>query len=81
MKTEQVLIISKIERGSSLIVNGKEIDFPDAISISELLRGLNLNCDKIVVEVNMEFISREQYSSVLLNQEDVVEIISFVGGG
>jgi sulfur carrier protein len=66
---------------SELIINGKKTDLPTGISITELLRQLNLDRDKIVIEVNSELISKDQYASILLKQDDQVEIISFVGGG
>jgi sulfur carrier protein len=66
---------------SELIINGKKIDLPTGISITELLRQLNLDRDKIVIEVNFKLISKDQYASTLLKQDDQVEIISFVGGG
>ena len=64
-----------------MIINGKKIDLPTGISITELLRQLNLDRDKIVIEVNFKLISKDQYASTLLKQDDQVEIISFVGGG
>lgn len=64
-----------------MIINGEKTDLPTGISITELLRQLNLDRDKIVIEVNCELISKDQYASVLLKQDDQVEIISFVGGG
>lgn len=64
-----------------MIINGKKTDLPTGISITELLRQLNLDRDKIVIEVNSELISKDQYASILLKQDDQVEIISFVGGG
>jgi len=40
-----------------------------------------LNPQKVVVEVNMEILDDEVYSTYLLKNEDTVEVISFVGGG
>lgn len=64
-----------------MIINGKEHDFKDKTSITEMLKQLNLNKDKVVVEVNFEIVPKEQYCEWLLNKEDKVEIVSFVGGG
>lgn len=64
-----------------MIINGKEMEFNEGITIEELLKKLNLNMDKVVVEVNLEIIMKEKYYEFILNQEDKVEIISFVGGG
>lgn len=63
-----------------MIVNGKEMGF-EKIAISQLLDKLNLDINKVVVEVNFQIISKENYSDFVLNKEDKVEIISLVGGG
>lgn len=64
-----------------MIVNGKEMDFQDGITITELLEKLNLNPNKVVVEVNMNIIPKEEYSDKTLDSNSKVEIIQFVGGG
>lgn len=64
-----------------MIVNGKEMNFEENITIDELLNKLNLSKDKVVVELNLEIISKEEYSTRLINHEDKIEIVSFVGGG
>jgi len=63
-----------------VLLNGKEMNFETNVSILKLLQQLKLDADKIVVEVNMEIVPREDYSR-LLTGGDEVEIISFVGGG
>lgn len=68
------------ERRISVIVNGKEMEFEN-ITILKLLKNLNLDMDKVVVEVNFEIISKENYQNFMLNKEDKIEIISLVGGG
>ena len=51
------------------------------ISVEQLLKDYDLNPQKVVVEVNMEILDDEVYSTYLLKNEDTVEVISFVGGG
>lgn len=63
-----------------MLVNGNEMSF-DNITILELLNHLNLDMNKVVVEVNLEIVLKENYSHYVLNKEDKIEIISFVGGG
>ncbi|MGL5614672.1 MAG: sulfur carrier protein ThiS [Sarcina sp.] len=63
-----------------MIVNGKQYDFEE-ISIEELLNKLNLNKDKVVVEVNLDIIRKIDYKERVINKEDTVEIVAFVGGG
>ncbi|MCT4606162.1 MAG: sulfur carrier protein ThiS [Marinisporobacter sp.] len=64
-----------------MLINGKQMDFDSGITICELLKELDLNEEKVVVEVNFTIISREKYKEYILNKEDKVEIVSFVGGG
>lgn len=64
-----------------MIVNGKVMNFKEEITIEELLENFHLDMDKVVVEVNLEIIAKEKYYEFVLNEEDKIEIISFVGGG
>ena len=64
-----------------MILNGKTIDLKEDISGEQLLKDYDLNPQKVVVEVNMEILDDEVYSTYLLKNEDTVEVISFVGGG
>lgn len=63
-----------------MLVNGNAMDFEN-ISILQLLDKLQLDMNKVVVEVNFEIISKESYCDFALNEEDQIEIISLVGGG
>ena len=64
-----------------MILNGKTVDLKEEISVEQLLKDYDLNPQKVVVEVNMEILDDEVYSTYLLKSEDTVEVISFVGGG
>jgi len=67
--------------GLKVIVNGKIMGFEEGITILDLLKKLNLSKEKVVVELNYNIIAKEQFTEILLNKEDKVEIVSFVGGG
>lgn len=64
-----------------MTLNGKNIDLQEQITIEELLNKYDLDPKKVVVEVNMEIVDDEAYSTYLLKNEDSIEVISFVGGG
>ena len=64
-----------------MILNGKTVDLKEDISVKDLLENYDLNPQKVVVEVNMEILDDEVYSTYLLKNENTVEVISFVGGG
>ncbi|AEB75355.1 sulfur carrier protein ThiS [Clostridium botulinum] len=64
-----------------MIVNGEKMSFEDDMTVEELLNKLELNSSKVVVEVDMDIISKQQYSIKKVNFNSKVEIIQFVGGG
>ena len=64
-----------------MILNGKTVDLKEDISVKDLLENYDLNPQKVVVEVNMEILDDEVYSTYLLKNEDTVEVIRFVWGG
>ena len=61
-------------------VNGKELDIAGQ-SISEFLKSTDYDLRVIAVERNEEIVLRSMYDKTILKDEDVVEIVSFVGGG
>lgn len=62
-------------------VNGKSIDMNGITTINSLLNKLGVNEEKVVVELNKEIVPRENYWRICLKAEDMIEVISFVGGG
>ena len=64
-----------------IVVNGKEKEFPGAITIRELLAMENYKNSYVAVEQNETIIPREQYDGVTIQDNDRIEIVSFMGGG
>lgn len=62
-------------------VNGSEMNFKNINNIIELLDKLKVNKDRVVIELNGVIVSKEDFSNVNLNEDDTIEVISFVGGG
>ncbi|HGM1125021.1 sulfur carrier protein ThiS [Clostridioides difficile] len=62
-------------------INGKEIEFEKDLTVIDLLNKYNLKSDRVVVEVNLEIIEESNYNTYVLKDEDIVELISFIGGG
>ncbi|GAB5046871.1 sulfur carrier protein ThiS [Thermodesulfovibrio sp. TK110] len=61
-------------------VNGSEMDVK-ATTIAELLEELEINPQRVVVEVNLEIIKRDRFSEHKIKEGDSIEIVNFVGGG
>ena len=64
-----------------LKVNGSEMNFKNINNIIELLDKLKVNKDRVVIELNGVIVSKEDFGNVNLNEDDTIEVISFVGGG
>jgi len=64
-----------------MIVNGEKMDIQAGITVEELLQKLNFNDNRVVVEVDLEIVSKDEYSIKKLDTNSKVEIIQFVGGG
>jgi sulfur carrier protein len=63
-----------------MTINGKPSSL-SGLSLSECLRHLGLDSTRLAVELNGDIISSARYSDIFLQENDVVELIQFVGGG
>jgi sulfur carrier protein len=70
-----------LREGGKMKVNGKNMDMDEITTISSLLNKLGINEEKVVVELNKEIVIKEEYSKINLQEDDTIEVISFVGGG
>ncbi len=64
-----------------MIVNGKKVEKGELNTVYDLLKSLNVNSKRVVVEINKKIVNSCDYNEILLNHEDIIEIIAFVGGG
>jgi len=62
-------------------INGREESLPEGRITLQLVINRGLIPERIVLEVNLQVIPRENWAAVSLNEDDSVEIVSFVGGG
>ena len=62
-------------------LNGEEHITEEAGSIEDLLTELNVHPERVAVEVNLKIIKKSDYKTVTLKEGDLVEVVSFVGGG
>jgi len=62
-------------------INGKETDFSSATSLAGLVARKGLSAGKIVIEYNRRIVDKKDWETIVLQENDEVEIVSFVGGG
>lgn len=61
-------------------VNGEKVQ-ASGQTIAEYLKNTGYNADRVVVELNLQIVSKDKYSELTLKENDAVEILNFVGGG
>lgn len=62
-------------------VNGEAKELSGPLSLSELITQLDLPAARIAVELNRSVVRRNDWSSTMLQEDDRLEIVHFVGGG
>lgn len=61
-------------------INGKPENMAGK-NIEEMLQMQGFRKEQVAVERNEEIVPKAQYGTVVLEEGDVVEVVSFVGGG
>lgn len=69
-----------LNTGVGVIINGLAQPAEGSI-LTDWLAANNYNPARIAVEKNGEIVPKAQYQSTVLQAGDVLEIVSFVGGG
>jgi sulfur carrier protein len=62
-------------------VNGETMDLPDGFTVSALLQHLGVRAERVAVERNGAVVKRARHGEEPLAPGDVLEIVTFVGGG
>jgi sulfur carrier protein len=64
-----------------LVVNGRDRQVPDGLSVRGLIEHLALGEGPVAVELNRTIVPRAEHAERTLAEGDVIEIVHFVGGG
>ena len=64
-----------------VMLNGEKRDIPDGVTVAQLLQQLQIQPERVAVEVNLTVLKRAQLSGVSLKPGDQVEIVQLIGGG
>jgi|TARA_B110001452_G_scaffold164693_1_gene137433 thiamine biosynthesis protein ThiS len=62
-------------------VNGKIKTIIDKLTLYELINDLKIPIIKVAIELNKEIISKKEIKKIKLENDDVIEIVHFIGGG
>jgi len=62
-------------------LNGSTKTITEAMTVAGLVQELGVPLTSVVIELNRAILQPDSYATVLLQDNDQVEIIRFVGGG
>jgi len=62
-------------------LNGDTYEINKDTNLNELLNKLKIQKNKVAIEINGEIVEKNKYSDIILNKDDKVEIVHFIGGG
>ena len=62
-------------------VNGKISTLPGKVLLTEFLAKEGYEIPQIAIELNGKIIAKNEYEKVYLQDDDTLEIVTFMGGG
>jgi len=62
-------------------VNGKIKTIIDKLTLHKLINDLKIPITKVAIELNKEIINKKEIKKIKLENNDVIEIVHFIGGG
>jgi thiamine biosynthesis protein ThiS len=64
-----------------IVVNGETRSVPEGTSVTDLLRALEIDPERVAIEMDREILKRERWPETELRPGARLEIVQFVGGG
>ena len=62
-------------------LNGSPYEINTDTNLNQLLNKLKIQKTKVAIEVNGVIVEKNKYPNLILNKDDKVEIVHFIGGG
>ena len=62
-------------------VNGEIFEFREGMTVSNLIAEMGFSEAMVAVELNLDILPRDSFSSTVLKENDCMEVVRFVGGG
>lgn len=62
-------------------LNGETINIAPKTTLLEFLEQYKIETKSIVVAINLESIKKEQWDNYIIQENDVIECLTFLGGG
>ena len=74
-------LVRHVSPSITVRLNGEKRLFAGDLTLIDLLNQLSIPKEKIVIELNLEILSKDRLEKTVLKDGDEVEIVHFVGGG
>jgi thiamine biosynthesis protein ThiS len=71
----------RVAKQNQVTVNGESRNFPETANLSDVVRELKLEPERVAVELNRAIVKRDLWASTLVGDGAEIEIVQFVGGG
>lgn len=62
-------------------VNGEILEFREGMTVSNLIAEMGFSEAMVAVELNLDILPRDSFSSTVIKENDCIEVVRFVGGG
>ena len=63
------------------MLNGEKKEVTDNITVYRLLEILDIQHQRVAVELNETIVKKDRYATTTINEGDALEVVSFMGGG
>lgn len=64
-----------------IVINGEQREFAPNTTLAEVLKELSLEGKVMAAAVNMDIVKQDKWTSHIMNDNDRLELLDFVGGG
>ena len=71
----------KVRNKIKIQLNGKIIQINNNETLKKLVKRLNLPLNKVAIELNKKIIDKKKLNIIKLNNNDIIEVVHFIGGG
>jgi thiamine biosynthesis protein ThiS len=62
-------------------INGEKIIIKDKEILSKILKNYKIPIKKVAIELNREIINKKKINKIKVKENDIIEIVHFIGGG
>ncbi len=65
----------------NITLNGEKRAVPGGITVRGLLESLNIQQERVAVELNLAIVKKNAYDATPIKEGDSLEVVSFMQGG